>query len=148
MIYNSNKYYCKTNRCADFGGTKWNGKSYVYVWMDENNIPFYVGSGSGNRATSVTGSRRSREFIEKVKDGCWVWFVAENVNPRFVFEIERQTVLFFVNKGINLCQKAYTDAYKKYGSTIPIKVIKEMCNAIWEDMNLVRQHEPILKDGE
>lgn len=137
MIYDSYRYYCKTDRCADFSDTKWNGKSYVYVWMDENNKPFYIGSGSGNRATSVTGSHRNKRFMDKVKKGCWIWFVAENVNPRFVFDIERQTVLHFVNNGVNLCQKAYTDTWKKYGSSIPVKVIKEKCSEIWDEMDCV-----------
>lgn len=135
MDYNSYRYFCKTDVCADFSDTKWNGKSYVYVWLDENNVPFYVGSGSGNRATSVTGSHRNKQFMDKVKNGCWVWFVAENVHPRCVYDIERQTVLYLVNNGINLYQKAYTDARKKYGSSIPVRIIKEKCSSIWDEMN-------------
>lgn len=151
MIYNAHRT-CITHACADFSDSQWSGKSYVYVWLDENRRPFYVGSGSGNRASST--SRRSEVFLKKLNDFCSIWFVAENVHPRFVFDIGRYTIVKLVDNGFLLCQKAYTNPRSKYGNVIPEKFIEQKCGWIYGEIESCRgrdewvkgQHEPILEE--
>ena len=44
---------------------------YTYIWYSGDGKPFYVGKGSGNRFSSLTG--RDEDFIEKIKsERCYV----------------------------------------------------------------------------
>lgn len=126
MICKCKQARCYTNMCSDFSDTKWCGKSYVYVWLDKHNRPFYVGSGSGQRASQLKG--RNEEFHKRLDENSAVWFVAENINPRFVFQVERYVTQFFLKQGYELATKTYADLYGKYGGTIPEKLVSERCN--------------------
>lgn len=119
---------------ADFSDTKWNGKSCVYVWVDDRGNPFYVGSGSKERAFCRSGRRYNLDFMQRSECNCKVIIIADNLSRIGVFDVERQTIRYMVRNKICLAQKAYKNLDPKYGSIIPVPLIKEMCLPAWEDI--------------
>lgn len=128
---------CKVNKVyleniADFSDTKYRGESYVYVWVDSNGNPFYVGSGTGKRAFTVGGHTNNLRFKERCTQTCDVYIVAKNISRVGVFDVERQTIRHMVANNVELAQKAYTNLFDKYGSMIPVSLIVERCAPIWQ----------------
>lgn len=141
----ASKYKVVTDRCIDCSKESWRGNKYVYVWLDENNKPFYVGSGCGNRATS--NSRRSDKFKSKLNGNCSLYMVAENMHRLAGLSFEVYIVRFLMDLGFDLCNKAYTNqALKQYiwleDSDTPIVKLAQQKLGEW----VKGDHEAILSE--
>lgn len=141
-MYYRARHHCITEFCHDFTGTKYGGHDvYLYVWLDENNKPFYVGSGRGNRATSV--SRRNEQFKSRLNKYCGIAFIAEGLHRLGGYSLE----IFLTDKlskmGFNLDNVAYNTGRDKQYKWIPDDIMEPCCSDFLEWV--VGQHEPILK---
>ncbi len=95
-------------KCIDFANTEFQGNAYVYVWVDENLCPFYVGSGTDNRGYYSYGHSNRLGLSEKTNPACGVYLVAKNVNRHIAYMLEMYTIRYYVWSKIELAQTVHT----------------------------------------
>lgn len=89
--------HCDASRAADLG-EKWNGwgKSYLYIWLDGEGIPFYVGKAEDpSRMGQYAYKTRSEEFQNIIrKGGCHAVMVAKHIPGDRIDELERNLISY------------------------------------------------------
>lgn len=90
------------------------GEHYVYLWKHNGGAPFYVGSGTGRRAASV--SARREEFHEELSIGdCILWYVVGGISKNLSRRIEAFCSMWLSSRGYKLCNR---DFYIRYMSAM------------------------------
>lgn len=134
--------YCRiTGMCHDLSGTRYGGNNVVYVWLDRDNKPFYVGSGSDQRATSVSG--RDKRFRDRFDKYCAVAIVANGVQRLGGYAFEILLTDRLARMGFDLVNIAYNRGHDKQYSWIPPEIVAVYCKDFLEWVQ--GQHEAILE---
>lgn len=149
-MYYRTKYRCIVDACIDFTDTRYGGDGvYVYVWLDENGKPFYVGSGRNNRATST--SRRDNQFKARLNKYCSVVFVAEGLHRLGGYSFEIALIEKLSGMGYKLTNVAYNRKRDKQYRWILDVDMRGYCDKalkviLGKSGKWVQgQHEPILE---
>ena len=100
--------YCDRSKAVELGDVVhgW-GPCYLYVWLDKNGIPFYVGkSDGGDRMAEYKYNTRSSEFQAKISEGgCHSVMVVKHVSPYYIDEMEKWLISYLCWKGYPLVNK-------------------------------------------
>lgn len=95
-------------------------KFYVYVWIrEDNNSVFYVGKGNGKRARNT--SMRNQHFKRiMAKTSCHYEIICENLTEDEAFELEIQTIKYYLDLGYGIDIRGYekTSEYYLVNSTL------------------------------
>ena len=96
---------CDESHAADLGDKRkgW-GKGYLYVWIDGNGIPFYVGKAEDpSRMGQYAYKTRSEEFQNKIREGgCHAAMVARHIPSYRLDELERNLISYMCWRGFPL----------------------------------------------
>ena len=65
---------------------------YVYAYLDDNNLPYYIGKGRGNRFKDKT----HRVLVPKNKSK--ILFVYKNISELWAFALERKLIKWYGRK--------------------------------------------------
>ena len=88
---------CDASRAADLGDKRkgW-GKGYLYVWLDGDGIPFYVGKAEDpSRMGQYAYKTRSEDFQNIIrKGGCHAVMVAKHIPGDRLDELERNLISY------------------------------------------------------
>lgn len=88
------------------------GKYCVYIWLNGNDEPFYVGMGNGYRFHTVHEKCRSQEFMNIYgQGGCFVKIVAYGMNEAQARKFEKELILAYDGLGFKLVNKQYLVDY-------------------------------------
>lgn len=74
----------------DYSETPLRGKSYVYLWFDNQGKLFYIGKGRGNRVADEVS--RNDEFMRRAAGG-YYRIVAYNLNEIYALDLEAILIL-------------------------------------------------------
>lgn len=89
--------YCDERHAADLGDKRngW-GKGYLYVWLDGEGIPFYVGKAEDpSRMGQYAYKTRSEEFQNIIrKGGCHAVMVAKHIPGDRLDELEKNLISY------------------------------------------------------
>ena len=103
----SNQIYghCDESHAADLSSKRagW-GRGYLYVWLDENGNPFYVGKAEDpSRMGQYAYKTRSEEFQNIIrKGGCHAVMVAKHIPGHKLDELERNLIAYACWRGFPL----------------------------------------------
>ena len=95
-------------------------KYYVYKWFNtEDNHVFYVGKGSGIRASRKSLGSRNRYFVRYVNaHSCSYQIVEQNLNEEEALQKEYQLIRYYKNQGECECNFEVTDDYTGHAHLI------------------------------
>lgn len=85
---------------TDYADTELSGSSYVYVWRNSDNVPFYVGKGTYGRFKALVN--RSEEFLNKYNEDCNCVLIAKNMNDKAALKLESDTIAEYYRRGYPL----------------------------------------------
>lgn len=68
---------------------------YVYAYLDDNNLPYYIGKGRGNRYKDKT------HRVNVPKNKSKIIFVYENISELWAFAMERKLIKWYGRKDCN-----------------------------------------------
>jgi hypothetical protein len=79
------------------------GEHYLYVWLDANGKPFYVGQSNGFTRPWTCKTGRSSEFKAKIAEGgCHCAVVAKNIHSGDINYLEEDLIAYLVYEGYEL----------------------------------------------
>lgn len=82
-------------------------KYYVYIWKrEDNDSTFYVGKGCGRRAANlIDRNEHFKRIVNKVP--CHYEILKENMTENDAYELEKQTIQYYINLGYGIDIEGY-----------------------------------------
>ncbi len=108
--------YCDCSKAVELKGHFW-GWNYLYVWLDGQGVPFYVGKGSRtNRIADFKYSTRSNEFQDRVREGgCHAVKVAKHISDKEIDYLEKSLISYLCWRGYPLVNRRDVPDREKLG---------------------------------
>lgn len=94
--------YCDKSRAAEFGGYHYSwGENYLYVWLDNEGLPFYAGQANNlDRPAQYKCKTRSEAFKTKIAEGgCHSVLVAKHIHKDLIDEMEKKLIKYLCWRG-------------------------------------------------